>query len=192
MLRTKKLMLVAAVTIALSTAAHAQHAMDHKEHATMHGATTMPAEPIGSPAEPGQGAFAAIAEIARILRDDPDTDWSSVDLEALRDHLIDMDALISDTEIETTQVESGLRIEIDLIKHQNQAASRMVPAHAPVLAEETGWNSAVKTSDGSLVWTVTGEGDSAQIKALGFYGLMATGDHHREHHLAIASGHSAH
>ena len=32
----------------------------------------------GSPSETGQSQFAAIAEIATLLRDDPDTDWEQV------------------------------------------------------------------------------------------------------------------
>ena len=41
------------------------------------------------PAEPGQGAFAAMQEIVAILEADPTTDWSKVDLPALRQHLAD-------------------------------------------------------------------------------------------------------
>src|SRR5579884_926245 len=43
----------------------------------------------GTPSLPGQGAFGAIQEIVRSLDADPNTDWSKVDLEALRQHLID-------------------------------------------------------------------------------------------------------
>jgi len=43
------------------------------------------------PSEPGQAAFAAIQEIVGILEADPTTDWSKVNIEALRQHLIDMD-----------------------------------------------------------------------------------------------------
>jgi hypothetical protein len=42
------------------------------------------------PTTPGQDAFGAIQEIVQILDADPKTDWSKVDLEALRQHLIDM------------------------------------------------------------------------------------------------------
>ena len=40
------------------------------------------------PTEPGQGAFGALHEIVRILEADPRIDWSKVDLDALREHLI--------------------------------------------------------------------------------------------------------
>ncbi len=43
----------------------------------------------GVPVLPGQDAFGAIQEIVRVLESDPKTDWSKVDLEALRQHLGD-------------------------------------------------------------------------------------------------------
>ena len=43
-----------------------------------------------TPTSPGQDAFGAIQEVVRMLDADPKTDWSKVDLEALRQHLIDM------------------------------------------------------------------------------------------------------
>ena len=45
------------------------------------------------PTMAGQDAFGAIQEIVRILEADPKSDWSKVDLEALRQHLIDMNEL---------------------------------------------------------------------------------------------------
>ena len=41
--------------------------------------------------EVGQSAFAAIQEIIASLKADPATDWSTIDIEALRQRLIDMD-----------------------------------------------------------------------------------------------------
>ena len=50
--------------------------------------------PTGSgPREPGQVAFAANQEVVAILASDPATDWSKVDIEALRQHLIDMNSV---------------------------------------------------------------------------------------------------
>jgi hypothetical protein len=46
--------------------------------------------PTRMPTMPGQEAFGTIQEIVQILEADPKTDWSKVDLEALRQHLIDM------------------------------------------------------------------------------------------------------
>jgi len=73
-----------------------------------------------------------------------------------------------------------------------EAVSRMVPAHAPVLAAETGWSSTAVSTDDDIVWTVTSPDDGDIIRALGFFGLMAIGNHHQAHHLALATGQMAH
>src|ERR1700756_4787445 len=48
----------------------------------------------GGPTMSGQDAFGAIAEIVRVLDADPATDWTKVDLERLRQHLIDMNEVV--------------------------------------------------------------------------------------------------
>jgi hypothetical protein len=49
--------------------------------------------PASTPKEAGQSAFAATAEIVALLSNDPQTDWSKVNIAALRQHLVDMNAL---------------------------------------------------------------------------------------------------
>src|SRR5574342_315696 len=66
-----------------------EHQGGQHMHGHMHG--DHPGAPAGGgPTLPGQDAFGAIAEVVRLLEADPDTDWSRVDLERLRQHLIDM------------------------------------------------------------------------------------------------------
>ncbi|MGB3243072.1 MAG: hypothetical protein WBB25_00945 [Sulfitobacter sp.] len=156
-----------------------------------HQHTQMP-QTADFPSEPGQGAFAALAEIAKLLNEDPTTDWEKVDMDALRVHLVDMSQLVLSSEVVQTAVPDGIRINIDLGRPENAAAGRMVPAHAPVLAAETSWDSDVTAQGDTLIWTVTSPEEQARINALGFYGLMATGDHHRAHHLALARGGKLH
>src|SRR5690348_15857413 len=48
----------------------------------------------GVPHMRGQDAFGAIAEVVQILDADPKTDWSKVNLERLRQHLIDMNEVV--------------------------------------------------------------------------------------------------
>lgn len=146
------------------------------------------------PQSPGQEAFGAIAEIIAILRSDPATDWTLVDIDVLRLHLADMDALVMDTHVTSRDVAGGIEMTVSLEGRGGEAAGRMVPAHGPVMAEETGWTTDLRDVGNSLVWTVTSDsdGDVAKIRGLGFYGLMATGWHHQQHHLAIARGNSPH
>jgi hypothetical protein len=149
-----------------------------------------PAGPL--PTEPGQGAFAALTEIVSMLRLDPQTDWTKVNITALREHLVDMDRLVSDLTVSTRAVPDGLEMTIPVTGPGGSAASRMVPAHGPVVEAETGWSSSLTRSGNNLIWTVTSAEHSPVIRALGFFGLMATGDHHREHHLAMATGRLSH
>ncbi|VVS96560.1 conserved exported hypothetical protein [Roseovarius sp. EC-HK134] len=122
-------------TLATASTTSAQHS-DHQNHGSMHSTTTMPTEP-------GDASFAAISEIVKILAQDPDTDWERVDIDALRVHLVDMTQLILGASVETEEIPNGLRMTISQSGRPGEAASRMVPAHGPVLASETGWSSTV-------------------------------------------------
>src|SRR5687768_15226365 len=62
----------------------------------------------GVPTMPGQDAFGAIAEIVRILEADPATDWSKVDIERLRQHLIDMNEVVLRSVVKQTSIAGGL------------------------------------------------------------------------------------
>lgn len=181
---------IATSAAALATPLAAQHA-DHSDHA----GHVMAAPGVSNvPSEPGDGSFAAIIEIVAILSADPDTDWTRVDIDGLREHLVDMNQLVVGASVRSERLPDGLRMLIDTSGRPGEAASRMVPAHAPFLAAETGWQSEVARDGDEIVWTVTAvdTGAVARIQALGFFGLMATGDHHRMHHMAMARGEAAH
>ena len=64
-----------------------------RQHQRMMGARTGMHATSTTPTMPGQDAFGAIQEIVQILDADPKTDWSKVDLDALRQHLIDMNEI---------------------------------------------------------------------------------------------------
>ena len=53
-----------------------------------------------------------IAEIVSILEADPATDWTKVDLSALRQHLVDMNRLTLDANTDEVSLEDGLAITI--------------------------------------------------------------------------------
>ena len=60
---------------------------DMGHHGGMHGQQS---SATGVPTMPGQDAFGTIQEVVQILQADPTTDWSKVNIAALREHLIDM------------------------------------------------------------------------------------------------------
>lgn len=154
-------------------------------HQSMHGAAVM------GPTEAGQGAFAAIQEVVAILEADPATDWSRVDLGALRRHLVDMNALILSADVIEREIPGGIEVTISGAGRAGEAARHMVPAHARELARIEGWAaSAEEPAGGNVVLRVTSTASSAEahIRGLGFFGLLASGAHHQPHHLAIARG----
>ena len=70
----------------------------------------------------------------------------------------------------------------------------MVPAHAKELDLMPNWSAAAETqAEGAkLIVTSDDQDVQAKIRGLGFFGLMATGSHHQDHHLAIARGEAVH
>ena len=78
--------------------------------------------------QPGQAAYGAIQEIVRILEADPKTDWSKVNLEALRQHLIDMNEVTLNAKASAKPIDGGLEIAVTGNGRTLEAIQRMVPA----------------------------------------------------------------
>ena len=146
----------------------------------------------GALVEGGQSAFAAIQEIVSQLMADPETDWSRVDIEALRQHLLDMDNVTLRARVRVEEVEDGARFEA---ASEDAAVTRsiraMVPAHAATMDGVEGWTMQAEEIPGGAALTVTGA-DPDRIRALGFIGIMTVGMHHQAHHLALATGRNPH
>ena len=83
-LRSARLFCLVSVALAAPVVIPAQ-AMDHSAMHKMDSTQSMMAPPA-------QAAFATIADIVRKLKADSTTDWSKVNIEALRQHLIDIAA----------------------------------------------------------------------------------------------------
>jgi hypothetical protein len=164
-----------------------QTGMQH--HHMMQG-TAMPGMAGPLPTLPGQDAFAAIQEVVRILEADPATDWSKVNLEALREHLIDMNEVTLHAVVVDQPVEGGVASRVTGSGRTLEAIRRMVPAQARQLAQVPGWHAeAAALPDGEQL-TVRADDprEVAHLRGLGFIGLMVTGSHHQAHHLALAKG----
>lgn len=142
--------------------------------------------------EGGQSTFAAIQEITAALMNDPATDWSTVDIEALRQHLIDMDNVTLRADVVREDIDGGARFTVTSADPLVQASIRaMVMAHVTTMNGVEGWDMRAEEVDGGAEMTVTGT-DIARIRGLGFIGLMTVGMHHQAHHLALASGRNPH
>jgi hypothetical protein len=164
------------------------HAMPHQ----MPAAAGAPA-----PAQAGQDAFGAIAEIVGVLDADPKTDWSRVDLERLRQHLIDMHEVVLRADVRQTSVAGGLAMEITGAGRTERAILAMVVPHAGELNKMAAYAAKTETIPGGVRLTVTAKngndaGAIARLRGLGFIGLLTEGGHHRPHHLAMARGDKLH
>ncbi|UTH48896.1 hypothetical protein KBW81_03590 [Loktanella salsilacus] len=193
-MKTKMILIVTALlggtAFAAAQTAHSGHGevMDH----AMHGQYQPPG--VARLTEPGQGAFAALSEIVGVLEADPGTDWERVDLTGLRAHLVDMDRMFSDTIVKETDLPNGLSAMATGDADTVATLRRMVPAHAAQLAQDDRWSvEAIETENGVELRVTSGDpAVVARIRGLGFFGLMASQDHHRAHHMMMARGEDAH
>ncbi len=178
----------AAVVALAASVAHSQQS--HHEHMAGH-----MAEPMGQgPTMPGQDAFGAIQEIVGLLEADPATDWSKVDLEALRQHLIDMNEVTLKATAVALPIDGGIEIAATGSGRTLAAIQRMVPTHAHELNQMNGWSARTAPLADGVLLTVTAS-DPKQvehIRGLGFIGLLTSGAHHQVHHLAMAKGQFTH
>jgi hypothetical protein len=144
----------------------------------------------GAPLMPGQDAFGAIQEIVDRLESDPTTDWSKVNLEALRQHLIDMNEVTLRADAVATPIDGGLAIAVTGTGRTRAAIQRMVPAHAQEIDGLNHWRVRSEPLANGVTLKVTSSDakEVQRIRGLGFIGILVSGSHHRPHHLAIAKG----
>ena len=160
-------------------------AMPHMHH--------MPGMVAGTPSMPGQDAFGAIAEVVRLLDADANTDWSKVDLERLRQHLIDMNEVVLRAQVQQASVPGGLAMDVTGASRTEQAIRAMVVPHAAELGRMPSYAAKTEPIPGGVRLTVTAKAADdaktvARLRALGFIGLLTEGGHHGPHHLAMAKG----
>lgn len=143
----------------------------------------------GMPTMPGQDAFGAIQEIVHMLQADPSTDWSKVDIAALREHLIDMNEVTLHAVAHERMLDGGIEIAVTGAGRTLPAIKRMVPAHVAEL-RKLGWNASTEVLPDGVKLTVLANGAAnlVKLKALGFMGIMVQGAHHQIHHLMMAKG----
>lgn len=165
------------------------HAMSHEAMTTTEDGTF--AQEKNLPLQGGQSAFAAIAEIVTILDNDADTDWASVNIDALRSHLVDMDRITLNAKARTFQIdEQRIQYVITGTGDTLTAIHNMVPAHAKAVQSMTDWQiTTTQQTDGATVTIQTSDKAAiTRLKALGFHGFLTVGAHHQAHHLQMARG----
>lgn len=187
--------IVCSTPVLAETQTQTQTTQHHDHSAAQHAAHgTKPSSAKAVPREPGQSAFAAIQEIVAILEADPETDWSSVNIEALRNHLADMDNVTLRADVKTLPVEDGYRFTVTGDGDVTNSIRRMLTAHAATMNGTRGFRYEVAEVPGGAILSVyvSKPSDLQKLSGLGFIGVLTLGAHHQEHHLALASGQSPH
>jgi hypothetical protein len=158
-----------------------------------HGGMSQGMHEMHHPMQSGQGAFGAMAEVVRTLEADPATDWSKVNMEALRQHLIDMDEVMLHASVKATQVPGGLSMDITGTGRTAQSIRAMLVPHTVELDAMPAWSAKAESIPDGIRLIVIARDSSdaktvARIRGLGFAGLLVQGGHHGPHHLAMAKG----
>ena len=174
---------VALVSATSVAAAQTMAGMDHASHAA--GAKT------AAPA--GQDAYATIAAIVAQLEADSTTDWSKVNIEALRQHLIVMNDVTLHARAQQSNVPGGASMDVTGDGTVTSSIRTMLRAHAGMMDLMGPYRTTVTDIPGGVRFVVTASNPQdqatvAKIRGLGFAGLLTLGDHHAAHHLALARG----
>jgi len=169
--------MVAYLIFGLAVTSHAQH--------SMHSSDT----PL---TKPGNEIFGTIQEVIHKLEADQNTDWAKVDLEALRQHLLDMKAFTEEVAVVSNEnIPMGTKVRIrPQTERASAALERLFGMHPAMIKKELGWNMKAEQADSEWIITCITDKPSEvdKIRGLGYIGLMAEGAHHQRHHWMIASG----
>lgn len=175
------------LVVAMACAVSSVGAQDHQHTPGMQ----HPAAPAVR--EGGQAAFAAIAEVVRLLDADPRTDWSKVNVEALRQHLMDMDDVTLRATVRSEPLEGGAAFYVTGSGRTLEAIRRMTRSRAATGTPDGSVRMSVSDIEGGVRFVAVAGNPAdaravARIRALGFIGVVALGEHHGPHHLGIANG----
>jgi len=183
-----------------ATAQVIDHAkMDHgaavdqpMDHAMMdHGAAVAAdGQAMAGPREPGQSAYAALGEAVRIMVADPQTDWARANVDALRNHLVDMDNVTLRAAATSERLPNGAIFHVTGDGPIVGSIQRMTRSHFAESDFGKGWKmTAEPTATGADVTVISpNAADAAEINGLGFFGILTLGSHHQPHHLMMARG----
>ena len=124
---------------------------------------------------------------------DPKTDWSKVNIDALRQHLIDMNNVTLAANVKNEPIDGGMRFDVTGEGPVRDSIRRMTAAHAATMNGVDGWKFEAAEIEGGASLTVHAPAkDADKLHGLGFLGVLTLGMHHQIHHLMIARGENPH
>ena len=104
-----------------------------------------------------------------------------------------MDVVTIDSTVEAQPIKDGMRFVVTGDATVAPSIRRMVLAHALMMNGVDGWSyAAEEITQGAILDVTVPETDLARLKALGFFGIMASGMHHQPHHWMMATGANPH
>ena len=186
--------MIALLLLPVSSRVMLAQSMEHTpgmQHGTM---SQQPATGGGvTPVQGGQGAYGAIAEVVQILDADSATDWSAVNIERLRQHLVAMDEVTLNASVRVVEVPGGAQFDVTGSGRTLAGIREMLLAHTGQLNNLGKYRAATADIGNGVRWTVTAipQQDvraANRIRGLGFMGLLTLDNHHGPHHLAMARG----
>lgn len=141
---------------------------------------------------PGNAIFGAIHEAIDSLNANPNTDWSKVNIEALRQHLIDMYEFTLNVKVlKQKPLSNGNEVTVEPTNPRAVIALNHVLAmHPKMIKKEAGWNMTYRKKGDKYIIRVTTQNpkDVQKIQALGYIGILAYGSHHQRHHWMMVNG----
>jgi hypothetical protein len=101
---------------------------------------------------------------------DPNTDWSQFNVDALRDHLVDMYLVTLYAKVQSEMLDNGMRYQVTGQGDTVGAIKRMVTAHAIQVSNDSEWQAQTSEHADGVVLTVTSSApsDAAKIRGLRF------------------------
>ena len=144
---------------------------------------------------PGNMIFGTVQEAVNRLLASPDTDWKKVDVEGLRQHLLDMKNFSENVLVLSKQnISNGLEVTIKVEPNALSSLERVLSAHPAQLYQESGWTMEVVQLEDEFTLTITTEvlDEVEKLRGLGYFGLMVYGNHHVSHHWMMIQGIDAH
>ena len=207
-MKFNKKIIYSAISIAAITIATVALSQEHKmmKHADMEHSSDMNhdtpiedntthQESTAILSEAGTDPFALIQEVIALLEANPDTDWSVINIEALRSHLVEMQDMTLNVNVEQQPINLGFMAVITPTTDRAlESMIQVLSAHPSQMKVETGWDMTVTNNNGAFTISVTTDQllDVDKIRGLGYIGIMAYGNHHQPHHWAMASGENPH
>jgi hypothetical protein len=111
-------------------------------------------------------------------------------VQALRDHLVDMDNVTLRASVVATRLSNGASFRVSGEGPVVGSIQRMTRSHFAQPDFGKPWTMTVQpTVSGADVTVVSSNAsDAAEIAGVGFFGILTMGAHHQPHHLMMARG----